>query len=395
MSTPKDVTYVRGYKDTADTISSEKEIAIGRQIWMYDPNTNQALRSALRSGTTEDTPNHVFYDLHDAPFANWVEYAGAVESTQAATGVVLASGHGARVTTGSRIYWPRIEEVIRLDAAMSTDTTAGVSRNFGRGNASTSLLRPGDKGLIIAPSFEQGFTMGSGLANAMVVKTRYTSIVSWPVQVTDTEDAEIARAGNPFKRALKKAIKQSKDQMEGELLLSGYKVDSSTYTHPLTTSEGLANLIATNVYSVGSISRMDLWDIFAEWSGRRFGGSVWCSSPFYAMATMWAMQHLTIDQSSVVDGMSVEAVLTPYGRFELSLVDLLDQDPYLAGQVFLVPNKHIVYRPLNGYKNLDVKYRPVSRDEIHSKEGEIYGEYGWGYGPEEDFARITGLRFTA
>lgn len=394
MANPSAVTYYRGTKDTADNITAEKPIAIGSKIWMYDPNTNQALRSALMHGTEESTPNHIFYELQDAPFANWVEYAGAVESSQAVTGIVLASGHGARVTLGSRIFWTRIEELTRLDAVMSTDTTGAVTRNFGRGTAAC-LLKPGDKGLIIAPSFDQGFTTGLGLSNAKVVKTFYTGIVDWPVQVTNTELAEIAYSGNPFKYALKKAIKQSKDQMEAELILSGYKVLPTTYAHPLTTSEGIENWISTNVYSAVSLSRMDLWDILAEWSGRRFGGTIWCAGPFFAMITMWAMQYLQIDQSSKADGMMVDSVLTPYGKFELNQVDLLDQDPYLCGRVYMIPHKHIKYRPLVGYENLDVKYNPISRDEVHAKEGEIYGEYGWGFGPEEDFARIDGLQFSA
>lgn len=396
MANPSAVTYYRGTKDTADNISSEKPIEIGDKIWKYDPNNNKGLRSALTNGTTLSTPNHIFYSLHDAPFANWVEYAGAVESVQAATGVVLASGHGARVTLGSRIFWTRIEEIMRLDAVVSTDTTGAVSRNFGRGAAATCLLKPGDNGLIIDPSFDQGFTTGLGLSNSKVLKTFYTGILDYPVQVTNTELAEIAYSGNPFDYALAKSIKQVKDHMEGGLMVGGYKVDSSSYTHPLTASEGIENWVSTNVYSASSLSRMDLWDIFAEWSGKRYGGSVWCAGPFYAMVTMWAIQHLVLDQSAKADGMSIDQILTPYGRFELNEVDLLNQDPYLAGRVYMIPHKHIKYRPLVGNGvNLDVRYYPIDRDEVHAKEGEIYGEFGWEFGPEEDFARIDGLQFAA
>lgn len=395
MATPKDLTYIRGTKDTADVASIEKVIEVGNQIYMYDPNSNQALRSALRNGKTESTPQHIFYEQLDAPFPHWVEYAGAVESVQAATGIVLKTGHGARVTLGSRIYWTRTEEITRLDAVMSTDTTGAVSRNFGRGTAAASLLKPGDKGLIMTPAFDEGFTTGLGLSNSMTSVTRYTTIISLPVQVTNTENAETARAGNPFKRALKKTIKQGKDMMEGELLFSGYKVDSSSYTHPLTTSEGLANLISTNVYSMQYATRMDLWDVLAEYRGRRFGGSFWCSGPFYAQITEMAINHAVMDMSDTVYGMSIESILTPYGRYELDHVDLFDEDPYLVGNVFIVPNGHITYRPLVGTENLDVRYRPIYRDEVHAKEGELYGEYGWAYGPEEDYLRISGLRFTA
>jgi hypothetical protein len=245
------------------------------------------------------------------------------------------------------------------------------------------------------PAFEEAFTTGLGLSNAKTSVTRYTTIISLPVQVGDTENAEIARAGNPFKIALQKTIKQGKDLMEGELIFSGYKVDSSSYAHPMTTSEGLANLISTNVYNAQYLSRMDLWSILAEYRGKRFGGSFWCSGPFYAMITEMALDHATMDMSDKVYGMSIESILTPYGRYELDHVDLFDEDPYLIGNVFIVPNNHITYRPLVGYENLDIKYRPIYRDEIHAKEGELYGQYGWAYGPEEDYLRISGLRFAA
>lgn len=394
MAKPSDITYVRGTRDTADDISQQKPIEIGDKIWTYDPNGNKFLAWVLRNQTTKAVKNHIFSHLEKAPFPNWVEFAGANESSQGATGLAMKTGHGARLTLGSRVWFPRIDEIIYLTAVMATDSTGAVSRNYGKGNASTSLLRTGDRGLILSPVFQQGFATGLGLTSNKVIKEFATSEVNWPVQVTNIENAELARGGNIFKENLADAWKQAKDQMEAELLVSGSKIDT-TLTNMLTTSEGMDNIISTHVYSASMISRADLWDIIAEWPGKRKGGAIVCSTAFKNMVTMWSMGMMTMDQDAKADGMSIDQVKTPSGTFDLIDVDLLDQQEDLMGTVFFVPKGHIQYRPLSHYENLDVRYNPISRDEVHSKEGEIYGAYGWEFYVEEMFAKLSGLRFAA
>lgn len=392
---PNAATFYRDTKDTADVISQEKPLKIGNRIWMYDPNKNKALAHVLRTGRTEPTFNHIFGHLEDTPFANWVEYAGADEtSSQAATGLVLTAGHGARVTLGSRIYWVRTKEITRLTVVMSTDTTGAVVRNFGRGTTTDYLLN-GDKGLILPPAFEQGFTMGLGLSNARSYVAFATTEVSYPVQVTNIEEAERARGGNPFEVALAKSWKQSKDQMEGELFFGAKVTDDSTYAHPISASQGLDNFISTNSYTANKISRMDLWDIIAEWNIPEGEGVILCSKHFKSMVTNWSMGKMVMDQEAHKDGMSISSIQTPHGAFPLVVVDLFNEDPYLAGTVFFVPNGHVDYAPLIENTNLDIGYNPVSRDEIHSKEGEIYGVYGWEMFEQEKFAKLSDLRFAA
>ena len=392
---PSAATYIRGVKDTADVVSQEKPLEIGDKIWMHDPNRNKGLAWVLRNGENSSVTEHIFGHLEDAPFANWVEFAGADEVSQGATGLVFKTGHGVRMTTGSRIYFPRTGEILRLTAAMSTDTTGAVVRNFGRG-VTTDYLLTGDKGLLITPGFEQGFTMGDGLSNSMVYKSFATTEISYPVQTTYVENAEKSRGGNPFKRALRKALKQSKDQMEAELFLGAIKIDNSTYAHPLTVSEGMDNYVTTNSYSATTLSRMDLWDILAEWTAlNKVGGAIMCSMAFKSMVTGWAMDKVVYDQETKKDGLDITQVMTPFGVFDLIEIDLFNQEPTLMGTAFFVPKGHVDYHPLIHDENLDIRYYPISRDEIHSKEGEIYGVYGWEFYEEEMFAKLSGLQFAA
>lgn len=389
------LTFKRGVKDTDDVISQEKPLAIGNKIWMHKPNQNKGLGWMLRHGGRVPTDQHIFGHLEDTPFPNWVTFVGAAEDSQGADTLVLASGHGARVTIGSRIFWPRTEEIIRLTAVMTTDTTGAVDRNHGRGVEATSLLKPGDKGVLLPPNFAQGFSTGLGMTNAMVYKSFATSEVSWPLQIANIEKGERSRGGDPFLRALSKVVDQSKTQMEAEMYLGGKVVDSTGST-PLSASEGLLNLISTHTYSASYLSRMDLWDIIGEWKmENKNGGAIHCSGAFKAMITMWSMGMMVMDQDAKADGMEIDQVKTPYGIFDLVEIDLFDQEPNLQGTALFIPKGQVDFRPFIGYENLDIRYRPISRDEVHAKEGELYGVYGWEIFEEEMFAAIDGMQFAA
>lgn len=398
MALITDLTLTRGAKDTADNISEEKPLEISDTIWMHEPNRTKALAWAMRTGTKVPTSQHKFGHLEAAPHAIWVEYAGSNEVTQATGGIALKTDQGARVTIGSRIRWMRTGEIMRLTEAMSTDTSADVERNFGNGTTA-SLLQTGDKGLILTPAFEQGFTTGLGLSSNMVMKNFATSEISYPIQTTFVENAESHRGGSPFIRALRMAITQSKKQMEAELILGGQVINDSFSlgaAHPISAARGIDEFIVTNRYTAASLSRMDFWDILAEWKAQNHeGGAIWCSMQFKAMVAGWALGHMVQDQESKKDGLNIDIVKTPFGEFDLVDIDLFNQEPNLMGSVYLVPNRRIQYRPLIHFEDLDIRTRKINRDEIHSKESEIYGVYGWEYFEEEMWSAITGLQFSA
>ena len=115
--TPNLATFIRGVKDSADSISQEKPIEIHEKIWMWDPLKNTGLGWILRNGGKAPTTEKEFGHLEDSPFANWVTYtgndsdgSGVGESSQQVTAIHFASGEGPRVAAGSRIVWTRTEE---------------------------------------------------------------------------------------------------------------------------------------------------------------------------------------------------------------------------------------------------------------------------------------------
>ncbi len=400
MALPGAVTQTRGPQDTADHISQEKPLEISDKIWTHEPNRNKALSWALRMGNRNPTPQHKYGHLEQPPHNNWVEYAGADETSQATGGIILKSGQGPRVTTGSRIRWVRNGEIMRLTEAMLTDTSQDVARNFGNGT-SASLLQKGDKGLLISPAFEQGFTTGEGLSANMVFSQFATSEVSYPIQTTFVDNAESTRGGNSFDRAVSMALVSAKKQMEGELILGGQVINDSFSPHPISTARGIDEFISTNTYSAKTVSRMDFWDIMSELKAQNHDGfAIWCSMEFKAMIAGWSLGHMVQDQESKKDGLNIDIIKTPFGEYPIVDIDLFNQEPNLAGSVYFVPNGNeskalIEYRPLIHHEDLDLRIRPINRDEVHSKESELYGVYGWEYFEEERWGKLTGLRFAA
>lgn len=392
----KNATGVRGVRDTADDIAYDKPLDIGDKIWMYDPNKYQFAGWMLQNqrGEHDRCENHVFYGLEDAPWATWVQFNGTTESTQGVTGLVFADGEGARLTIGSRVFFPEINEVIRLDAVMTTDTTGAVTRNFGRGVAATSLLKKGMRGLILPPAFEQGYTSPSGFSQGRDYNTFYTGIVDWPIEITGTENAEITRGGNIFKRELAKGARATKAQMEAELILGAMKSDTTSYTHPLTTMEGIENYLSTNVYNVKKLSRMDLWDILGEVDLADGDGLV-VSKAFKALVTGWAMGMVQYNQDTMKDGMRIRQIQTPEITLDLMVADVLNGHSDLMGRFYMVPKKCYDRRPLIGYENRDIKYEPILTPGVDQKKGHIWGEFGNHFYEEERWGRGYGLRFAA
>jgi len=397
LSLPNAVTYTRDLRDSSDEISQARPLAIGENIWINDPNENKLLSRIMRTAGNQAVDQVTFGHLEDAPNANWVTYSGADEtSSQATTGLAI-TGVGSRCAEGTRLVNARNKEVIRLTAdAASANVTAAVARNFGRG-VSTDYLLNGDKLFIIPPAMYEGFTMGKGLTNAKVYKSFNTGILSYPVRITGTEGATKQRGGSPFERGLFKSWKQSKDQMEAELLYGSGTLDTTTYAQSMHAATGLYDVIETNVFTIGgTLSRRDLWDILTEVSLlNKMGMMIVCSQFMKNLIAEWALELVEYVQGTDVDGIEIDKVKTPVGTFEIVVVDFLNQEEHLMGDIFLIPSDpaiDYVHLEANG-RNRDIAYKPVDREEVDQDEGHIMGEYGWEYYLEEKFAYITGIEF--
>lgn len=404
MALPKDITYILGVRDTADqssqSINPKQPFAISTDIYKYNPNSHQLLSWLMKTARYKPTRTHKFFHMETAPLPGWVKYTGADESSQGVTGLAIDTG-GARLSKGCRIRWSRTGEITRLTADMSTNSTQGVTRNFGTDG--TPFLKNGDLGKLLPMAKTEGDLMGKGMTAGEVVKSFTTGIVEWAVQMTGTQAAEGNVDGDQFANALADAWDQSKDQLEADVVLGGAVEDDSSYTYPMHTSEGLLNWISTNVYALqGTLSRMDLWDMLAEWrTFNKMGGAILTSHAIITLMNTWAFQKVIYNQNLTKDGINIQQITCPSGTFDLIDCDLFNQENYLRGTMLFLPNvgksgkarQGIDYRPLIGVKNRDIAYKPVERDEYDLDEGHIFGELGWEFWGEERFMAASGIEF--
>jgi hypothetical protein len=395
---PSAATFFRTVRDTADPIAQDKPLMIGDKHWMLDPDANQGYSWLMANGLpAQPVYNHTFGHLEDAAFPNWVVYTGATETTQAVTGLTIDNVYE-RCANGQVLMNARTKELMRLTAdPASADTTSTVARCHGRGVA-TDYLVQGDRLLLLTPQMAEGFTTGKPISGVGVYKSFTTGIVSYPVSATYTEESEKYYTGlTPFERDLAKAWVQFNAQAGHSALFGGQVEHASTYGLNYHTVTGLYDFITTNVFSVdGTLGRMDLLDILLEWSQFYRGkAAILCSAAFKAMVTEWAYGQMLYDQDAKTLGMNIENINLGGKIFSLIEVDMLSQDPELMGIAFLCPAGRFQFHPLNDKAGITntVHYHPIDRDEVHSKEGEITGEFGYEFFEEETWGLITGVDF--
>jgi len=93
--------------------------------------------------------------------------------------------------------------------------------------------------------------------------------------------------------------------------------------------------------------------------------------------------------------MEIDTVNLNGHRYRLIELDHLSEEEHLAGTLFLCPARKMRYRPLQnkGGINNDLHYTPIARDEVHSKEGEIWGEFGFEFFHEECWGVVEDIQF--
>lgn len=396
MALHKDVTFLRGMRDTYDAIDQDRPLDISTEVSVFDPNANQALGYVMGKAGKLVASQRTFGHQEDVAARNWVEFQGQNEASQQTDNIILESGANQLIGLGTRLKNTRTLEIFRLTADMDASTlTQAVVRNFGAGT-SASLLKTGDKLAILPPAMYEGFTTEEGYSHNTVYHSFNMTETSEPVDVSWVENATTLRSGNAFNTALSHAWKRVKDQKEIEMLLSGDKLTSGA-SGVVGASQGMDTYITTNTFSATHISRLDLWDIIGIWKSfyKGPGGAIFCSDVVKGIISEWAwnVQEIEVPISGQrgegMIGTVISRVKTPKGEFDLIPVDILGMDPFLAGTLYFVPDPatHMKHRFLPG---LDLQYHPIVKDDVHKKTAEIYGTTGWHFKQEEHWAKLSG-----
>ncbi len=398
MANPKDVYQWLGMTDTDDygpavSIDPTQPFEIGPNIWKYKRMKHPFLSWMMKKAKHDPTKSIVFGHLEKPDLPSWIQFTGTTETVQGTTGLVFEDGE-TRLSKYSRIR-TESDEVIHFTADfVATDTSAGCTRNVG--TSGTPFLVKGEWCKIIPPGIPEGSDMGKGPQGGKVYKKFYTGIVEWPVEMTGSKAAERANGADtndPFKEALGDALGQAQDQEESDLIWGAGHIDNSNHTYSLHTSTGLKTWIETNVWDVdGTITRLDFWDIIAEWYDKNpEGGAIVASGQLLRLLNNIAFQKVQYNQDLKSDGLNINSFTVPgVGTVDILKCDLLGQSIATMGTVLLIPATGHSYRPLIGR---EVGYKPVVRDEKDVKAGHIHGERGWEFFGEERFGIVNGLEF--
>lgn len=398
MALTNEVYHWLGVTDSNDdgpavSIDPTQPFTIGPDIWMYEKEKNQLLAWVMKNAKYDPTDTIMFGHLERPELPNWVQYDGTTETTQGVTSLTFVNG-ATRLSKYSRISTPNGEVILFTADFASTHVSAGVARN--QGTPGTPFLNKGDWCKIITPGIPEGSDMGKGPQGGVVFKNFYTGIVEWPVEMTASKAAEKAngaRSNDPFKDALGFAWEQSQDQMQADFLWGAGQLDLTTHAYAQHTPTGLDSWIETNVWEVdGVLSRLDFWDIIAEWAmNTPEGGAIVASRQLLISLNNIAFQKVTYNQDFKSDGININSFTIPgVGTIDILVSSVLSEAPHVMGNMYLIPKKGISYRPL---RSREVSYSPVVRDEKDVKAGHIHGEYGWEYFGEEKFGKVTGMNF--
>ncbi len=389
-----------GVLDTADrqtvTVDPLQPFTIGQEIYRINHQKYQLGAWLKKYSRYRPTESSRFGHGEKCEPKSFLQYAGADESSQATTGLSIPGIHN-RCARGYRLLNCRTEEVIRLNADCTTDTTGAVKRNFG--SSGTPLMKNGDMLMIMAPAKFEGDEMTKGVHTQEVWLQFTTSIYDWPVEMTGTKATERHIDGDPWAKALGESWDMAAAQQEVEVIWGKYVKDDATYTYPMHASQGLLGFISTHVYDIdGWLTRWDLWDIIAEMRLPP-GSALACSDQMINLVNTWAFDKVTYNQDLVADGIAVQQIKTPKGVYDLLNVDVLSSNEYLAGMILFLPkstgpnHRTIDYRPLMYNGNREIAYQPVESGRYDQKWGHIFGEAGYEFWDEAQFGVLRGVRF--
>jgi len=400
VTPPAPLEFGPGTQHTGLYATNDKPLNLDNQFHMLMPDFARGLSWVMGGAQVKNTPYHFFKWQEDAPHPMWVEYTGATETSQGAT---IDIANYKRLVGGHRILNVNTLEVVRVTDTPSNSTVT-VDRNYG--SAGAPFMTKGDKLRIMAPSREQGAAMADFRTFGRLGKEGFTSIVSYTVAQTGTAAAERLITGeDPFQYELKNQWLNLKRQMETEFFYGGQVNDAAgtgaSTSYPLTATDGLVNIVETHKFDFGGsvLNRMDLWDILLEMAkdnpnqNSAVNIGLLCSWEFIATVNLWALDKTVYEQPVNADGIQIFKLLTPRGTIDLIPIDMLSEDPTLAGHAFIVDRSKISYRPLVGATNRGISYIPRNSGVEDKVWGEILGEYGWQFKHEQAFGFIENIGY--
>ena len=390
-----------GNRTTKQVIDEQRIVrSVRPEIEYLDPDETPLVTflSRLR-GRKQSTFNPEFEWFESDYCARWATMGtSTVFSASASTLVTVLDG--TVFIAGDLFIVPKVEtssaapELIRVTAVSGNTLT--VVRNVGGTGVDTiypsTLLR------LVGSAAEENGAFPSVKTTSPVRKYNYTQIIRTATDYSGTLLATKNYGGSERTRVHREKLVEHKEKLNATLLFGQRSYDASGGPNgkPIRTSDGLNNVISTNITDIGGILTPKKLDNFFQ-QGFRYGRKkkLFMVAPKIRSAVnAWATNFLNIRPSEERYGVKITTIETPYGD-AMMVHDWMLETPSggsygFQGWGFLIDLDHINYKYLsaNGTNRDTEIIRDAVKDGADGLKDEIRTECGFEIRMEKFHAKM-------
>lgn len=345
------------------------------------------------------------------PEFEWFESDYAARWATMGTSTVFSSSTSTLVTVtdgtlfiaGDLFIVPKAEtsstapEMCRVTAVSGNTLT--VVRNVGGTGVDT--INPSTHLRLVGSAFEENGAFPSSKTTSPVRYYNYTQIIRTATDFSGTLMATKNYGGAERPRVHREKLVEHKEKINSTLLWGqrSYSATGGPTSNPIRTSNGLNNVISTNVTDIGGILTPKKLDNFFQ-QGFRYGRKkkLFLVAPKIRSAVnAWAVNFLNVRPSEERYGVKITTIETPYGD-AMMVHDWMLETPSggtngFQGWGFLIDLDQINYKYLNGNgENRDTKIiKDAVKNGQDGKKDEILSEIGFEIKQEKYHSKMFGV----
>lgn len=398
---------VVGARSTSQAITNENILIreVGDKIALLEPNEAPLItfmNKAVKNRRAVQNPKVEWYE--DDYVERWaVNSTATVAAATASVTITVSTGHGVRFVPGDLLIVPNAvssstkPEMIRV-TARSSDTLT-VVRNVG--GAGLAAINPGVAIRILGSAAEEGATPPNSKTTIKENKFTYTEIFRTSFEFTKTQVASAAYgiSGSERRREQRKKLVEHKIKLNSAALW-GYKSQDLTggpNGYPIRTTDGINNVISTNVVDAGGVLTRKTFEEFAE-TAFRYGSrtKLLLAAPKIISAfNQWGNSFMQVTPGEKKYGVKVSTIHTGHGDFMLVRDWMLEHPPSggtngFGGTAFAIDIDECEYVYLSGNgENRDTRLKAnVVNDGRDSYVDEYLTECGFCFKQEKWHSKL-------
>lgn len=320
---------IQGLRDTTNFVTDQRPKNWRETILLLYPNGKApltAMTSLMKSKSTDDAEFNWWEKLKPSQ-----RLALSASITNVAVTFTVASG-ARGLGVGHILRMEQTEELVRVSAAPTNDTTITVTRGFGSvaGTAITLGAGVNPNFHVVGTVFEEGSSAPSGINYDPTKRFNYTEIFRNTLEMTRTASKTRLRTGDAVKEAKRECLELHSCEME-KAFIFGNKKETTINSKPARMTGGIIEYIdAGNVATLsgGNLSLALLEDHLEK--AFRFGSSE--KMAFLGNRAMLTIQRAVrknsdyqLMQGQKEFGMNVSRLVSPFGELVIKTHPLFNE----------------------------------------------------------------------